>query len=120
MGTIRAQRPKETRSSGGRNGRAMAARATAQRAMAHATAKPAEGSSSASSTGGVPAIAPRLLTPGGAAIYLGVSAWTIRELEARGMIRRTHLDLGKGEELRRVLYDVRDLDRYIEACRRSS
>jgi hypothetical protein len=50
----------------------------------------------------------------GAAQYLGVSIWTIRDLEASGQLSRVRFQLPGGRELRRLLYDRVDLDRLIE------
>jgi len=55
-----------------------------------------------------------LLDVDGAAAYLGVSAWTIRDLDAGGQLPRVRLPLPGGKELRRLLYDRTDLDRLIE------
>ncbi len=61
------------------------------------------------------AIAPRLLDLPQAAAYLAVSPWTARALEATGVLMRVRVPLPNGGELRKVLFDVRDLDRLIEA-----
>jgi len=50
-----------------------------------------------------------------AAAYLGVSPWTVRDLEAGGTIRRVRVPLSNGRELRKLLFDKSDLDRLIEA-----
>jgi hypothetical protein len=55
----------------------------------------------------------RLLDPESAARYLGVSYWTIRDLEAAGVLARVRLPLPGGRELRKLLYDREDLDRLI-------
>jgi len=57
----------------------------------------------------------RLLELEGAAAYLGVSPWTIRDLEAAGTIKRVRVPLAQGRELRKLLFDKMDLDRLIEA-----
>jgi hypothetical protein len=59
-------------------------------------------------------VTPRLLDVDGAAAYLAVSAWTIRDLDAGGHLPRVRLPLPGGKELRRLLYDRTDLDRLIE------
>jgi hypothetical protein len=60
-------------------------------------------------------LAPRLLDTESAARYLGgVSVWALRDLEAAGHLPRVRLPLPGGRELRRILYDVTDLDRLIE------
>ncbi len=62
-----------------------------------------------------PAIAPRLLDLPATAAYLGVSPWTVRDLEAAGVLRRVCVPLPGGRELRKLLFDRGDLDRLIEA-----
>jgi hypothetical protein len=57
----------------------------------------------------------RLLELAAAAAYLGVSPWTVRDLEAAGTIKRVRIPLPYGRELRKLLFDKRDLDRLIEA-----
>ena len=66
---------------------------------------------------GTPAAAPsrRLLTLADAARYLGVSVWTARAFEAQGILRRVRIPLPNGGELRKLLFDVNDLDRAIAA-----
>ncbi len=63
----------------------------------------------------VQASEPRLLSLDDAARYLGLSAWTVRDLEAAGVLKRVRIPLPNGGELRRLLYDREDLDRMIEA-----
>ncbi len=62
----------------------------------------------------VTAIEPRLLSLADAALYLGVSAWTVRDLEAAGILPRIRVPLPNNGELRRLLFDREDLDRLIE------
>jgi hypothetical protein len=62
----------------------------------------------------VAACVPRLLDVDAAAVYLGVSAWTIRDLDARGVLPRVRVPLPNGGELRRLLFDRADLDRLID------
>lgn len=57
--------------------------------------------------------AARLLDVDDAAAYLGVSPWTIRDLEAAGTLKRVRVPL-RGSELRKLLFDRADLDRLIE------
>lgn len=57
----------------------------------------------------------RLLDLDQAAAYLGVSPWTVRDLEAGGTIRRVRVPLSNGRELRKLLFDKVELDRLIEA-----
>lgn len=56
---------------------------------------------------------PRLLDLHGTAAYLGVSAWTIRDLESAGVLLRVRLPLPNRKELRKILFDIQDLDRLI-------
>lgn len=57
--------------------------------------------------------AARLLDVDDDAAYLGVSPWTIRDLEAAGTLKRVRVPL-RGSELRKLLFDRADLDRLIE------
>jgi excisionase family DNA binding protein len=57
---------------------------------------------------------PRLLDLEQAAAYLGLSRWTVRELEAKRVLPRVRVPLPGGGELRKVLFDRADLDRLIE------
>ena len=59
-------------------------------------------------------VTPRLLNAERAAAYLGVSTWTVRDLEAAGYLSRVRLPLPGGKDLRKLLYDRADLDRLIE------
>ncbi len=63
----------------------------------------------------VGAISPRLLDLRAAAAYLGVSPWTIRDLEANGTLRRVNVPSGQGRDLRKLLFDRQDLDHLVEA-----
>ena len=60
-------------------------------------------------------IPPRLLDLKGAAAYLGVSPWTIRDLEASGALRRVNVPLGMGKDLRKLLFDREDLDQLVDS-----
>ena len=62
----------------------------------------------------VRANAPRLLSLEGAAEYLGLSTWTVRDLEWKGVLPRVRLPNGEGGEIRKLLFDVRDLDRLVD------
>ncbi len=53
---------------------------------------------------------PRLLDLPSAAAYLGLSTWTLRELP----IPRVRPIRANGRDLRKILYDRRDLDDWIE------
>ena len=59
-------------------------------------------------------LAPRLLDLEGAAQYLAVSSWTVRDLEAGGVLARVRVPLPNGGELRKLLFARADLDRLIE------
>ena len=60
-------------------------------------------------------VAPRLLDLEGAARYLGnVSAWTIRDYVAGGHLTPVRLPGPREGDLRRILLDIRDLDRLID------
>jgi hypothetical protein len=60
-------------------------------------------------------IVPRLLDLHGTASYLSVSEWTVRDLEACGILARVRVPLPNHGELRKILFDKEDLDRLIEA-----
>lgn len=62
---------------------------------------------------------PRLLDLRATAAYLSVSEWTVRDLDAAGVLRRVHVPLANGGELRKLLFDRSDLDRLIEAWKES-
>ncbi len=65
---------------------------------------------------GVPAVCPippRLLDLDSAARYLSVSPWTVRALEAAGVLPRVRIPLPNGGELRKLLFDREDLDRHV-------
>jgi hypothetical protein len=52
----------------------------------------------------------RLLDLEATAVYLGdLSCWTVRDLEAVGVLRRVRIPLPNGRELRKVLFDIEDL-----------
>jgi hypothetical protein len=57
---------------------------------------------------------PRLLDLDGTAAYLGVSPWTVRDLEAAGVLPRVRVPLPNGGELRMLLFDKTDLDKLIQ------
>ncbi len=60
------------------------------------------------------ALPPRLLDLEGAAHYLSVSSWTIRDMEAAGQLRRVRLSMTGSKDLRKLLFDRQDLDAAIE------
>ncbi len=59
-------------------------------------------------------LTPRLLGLHAAASYLGLSEWTVRELEHSGVLPRIRVPLPNQGELRKLLFDKVDLDRLIE------
>lgn len=61
------------------------------------------------------ASAPRLLDLRATGAYLGVSEWTVRDLDAAGVLHRVRVPLPNGGELRKLLFDRTDLDQLIEA-----
>ena len=79
-------------------------------------------------SGPVAQMPPRLLDLQGASAYLGVSAWTIRDLEHAGHLPRVRVPMpplaqrrprngkngGGSGELRKLLFDRADLDQCIE------
>lgn len=60
-------------------------------------------------------IVPRLLDLHGTASYLSLSEWTVRDLEACGILPRVRVPLPNQGKLRKILFDKEDLDRLIEA-----
>ncbi len=65
-------------------------------------------------------VQPRLLDLHGAAAYLGVSGWTVRDLEHAGILARIRVPLPDGGELRKLLFDRADLDHLIERWKEST
>ena len=63
---------------------------------------------------------PRLLDLHGAAQYLGVSVWTILELEAAGTISRVRIPLPNHNELRKLLFCKEELDRLVDSWKDSA
>lgn len=63
----------------------------------------------------VPTLNGRLLDLRVTAGYLGLSTWTVRDLEAAGTLRRVRVPMAGGGELRKLLFDRHDLDRLVEA-----
>jgi hypothetical protein len=59
------------------------------------------------------AVAPRLFDVPGAARYLGISTWTVRDLVAAGRIPRIVIPGADGGDLRALRLDREDLDRLI-------
>ena len=64
---------------------------------------------------GVAPVAPRLFDLEATAAYLGVSPWTVRDLEAGGTLKRVEIPLAGGATLRKLLFDRSDLDRLVES-----
>ncbi len=58
---------------------------------------------------------PRLFDLRATASYLSVSEWTVRDLDAAGVLHRVRVPLPNGGELRKLLFDRTDLDQLIEA-----
>jgi hypothetical protein len=58
-------------------------------------------------------IEPRLVDLEGAARFLSVSTWTVRDLVASGLLPLVKLPAPRGT-LKRLLFDVRDLHRLVE------
>jgi excisionase family DNA binding protein len=65
-------------------------------------------------------VSPRLLDVDGAAGYLAVSPWTIRDMIAAGRLPRVRLPLAGDRDCRRLLIDREDLDRLIAQAKESS
>ena len=70
-------------------------------------------------------LAPRLLDLAGAAAYMAVSPWTIRQWEAEGALPRVRISLPitnkrRGGECRKLLFDLADLDQLIERSKESA
>jgi len=62
---------------------------------------------------------PRLLDIRGTATYLSISPWTVRSLEASGILPRVRLPLPNHGELRKILFDRNDLDGLVESWKES-
>jgi len=67
-----------------------------------------------------PPVRSRLLDLDQTAQYLGISAWTVRDLVANGILRRVSIPVGGGRELRKLLFDKAELDRLIEAWKEAA
>jgi len=79
-----------------------------------ATAEPAA-TTTATAMG---AVAPRLFGLAEAAVYLGISSWSVRTLLDAGHVRRVTLP-GRAGDGRRVLIDKADLDALVELGKRT-
>lgn len=66
-------------------------------------------------------VQPRLLDIKGAAAYLSVSEWTLRAWMADGFIEPVTLPTVRksAEKNRRLLFDVRSLDAFVDARRQA-
>jgi len=64
---------------------------------------------------GVGPLTPRLLDLHSTAAYLGVSEWTVRDLEAGGLLQRIRIPLPNQGELRKLVFDRTDLDQLIQS-----
>ena len=65
-------------------------------------------------------IAPRLLDRESTAAYLAVSVWTVRDLEADGILHPVRMPAPSGGKLRhlqKTLYDRLELDSLVESWR---
>ncbi len=60
-------------------------------------------------------VAPLVLSLHDAARYLGMSEWTIRDMEHSGLLPRIRVPLPNNGELRKLLFAREDLDRAVEA-----
>lgn len=60
-------------------------------------------------------VTPRLLDLHSTASYLSLSEWTVRELEHNGVLPRVRIPISNERELRKLLFDKMDLDRFLEA-----
>ncbi len=58
---------------------------------------------------------PRLLDLNATAAYLGVSPWTVRDLEVAGTLKRVRIPQADQKDIRKLLFDRLELDRLIEA-----
>jgi hypothetical protein len=67
-------------------------------------------------------VIPRLMDMRSAAQYLGISAWTLRELVLARQVPavRSPSPLGKKRSLRRVLIDRLDLDAAVESWKQGA
>ncbi len=65
-------------------------------------------------------IEPRLLDLPGSAAYLSVSGWTVRELEAAGILRRVRVPASGSRDLRKILFDREDLDALIASWKEAT
>ena len=68
----------------------------------------------AQATLAVAPVVPRLLNLSATAAYLGLSEWTVRDLEAAGTVARVRIPMPNNGELRKLLFDRTDLDHLIE------
>ncbi len=68
----------------------------------------------------VPLLERRLLDLHGAAGYLSISAWTVRDLEAAGVLRRVRVPASGSRDLRKWLFDREDLDALIAGWKEST
>lgn len=62
----------------------------------------------------------RLLDLDCTAKYLGVSDWSVRDLEVAGILQRVRIPLPRGGELRKLLFDRADLDKLIDSWKESA
>src|SRR6266700_6629207 len=69
-----------------------------------ASGLPSEPASASTSESAVPGMCPRLLALRATAAYLGVSSWTVGDLEAAGTLRRVRVPVAGGGDLRKLLF----------------
>ncbi len=60
-------------------------------------------------------VPPRVLSLRDAARYLGMSQWTIRDMEHSSLLPRIRVPLPNNGELRKLLFAREDLDQAVEA-----
>jgi len=63
---------------------------------------------------------PRLLDVRALAAYVGLPEGSVYDLAARGIFRRVRVPLPNGGELRKLLFDRKDVDRSIDAWKENS
>ncbi len=104
-GHVRGTSPSDSRANSGSERRSVATQATvrARRAKVDVPGERVKNG-----------VSPRLLSLENTAIYLGVSPWTVRDLEAAGVLPGVRIPLPNGGDLRKLLFDREDLDKLVE------
>jgi len=64
-------------------------------------------------------VTPWLLDLRVSAGYLGLSEWTVRTLEQQGILKRVRVPLANQGEIRKLLFDKRDLDFLVDSWKAS-